>query len=304
MNTQDLALFVATADLGSISRAAEHLGITAASASAALKRLERQLNVSLFIRSTRALRITSQGEHYLAYCRSALEQLDSGVAALNSMQGKVTGELRIAAPSDLGRNLLLFWMDDIMTDHPDLSIHLMLSDAITDFYNDKVDLAIRYGPVRDDSVVAFRIAKTRAFLFAAPHYLEQFGTPQTPEELQNHNCMLFNRDRRTYNEWRLKPDNPDLNDPVTIQVSGNRTSNDSEVVHRWVVAGKGIAAKAPLEMRADIDAGRVIRLLPEYSLSPMDLHLICPSRHQVSPAVLKLRDLLREKFACYEKYPT
>lgn len=145
MNTNDLSLFVRIADSGSFTNAAEQLDITIASASAALKRLEKQLEVQLFIRTTRQIRITAEGERFLVHCRKSLNQLEEGKASLHALEGKVAGELRISAPSDLDRNLMLAWIDDLMEEHQDLSINLTIGDSLSDFYFDQVDLAIRYG---------------------------------------------------------------------------------------------------------------------------------------------------------------
>lgn len=297
MNTNDLNLFVRTADSSSITRAAEQLDITTAAASAALKRLEKQLGVQLFVRSTRQLRITAEGEQFLAYCREALGNLEAGRASLHALQGRVAGELRISAPSDLGRNILMGWLDDIMEQHRDVSIHLMLGDSRADFYLDRVDLAIRYGKPEDSSMVAFKLATTDRILCASPTYLAKKGMPQTLEELQKHNCLLYQLNNRLYDQWELESSHD--NEIHKIRVSSNRCSNDADVVHRWAVTGKGVAYKSRLDMTEDLRAGRVIRVLPEYQSSSMDLNLICPSRKQVTPAVLLLRDILRDKLSQY-----
>ncbi len=297
MNTNDLNLFVRTADSSSITRAAEQLDITTAAASAALKRLEKQLGVQLFVRSTRQLRITAEGEQFLAYCREALGNLEAGRASLHALQGRVAGELRISAPSDLGRNILMGWLDDIMEQHQDVSIHLMLGDSRADFYLDRVDLAIRYGKPEDSSMVAFKLATTDRILCASPTYLAKKGMPQTLEELQKHNCLLYQLNNRLYDQWELESSHD--NEIHKIRVSSNRCSNDADVVHRWAVTGKGVAYKSRLDMTEDLRAGRVIRVLPEYQSASMDLNLICPSRKQVTPAVLLLRDILRDKLSQY-----
>ncbi len=175
MKTADLALFVHTADTGSITRAAEQLDITTAAASAALKRLEQQLGVMLFIRTTRQLRITAEGERFLVFSREALKQLEAGAVSLQAMRGNVAGELRISAPSDLGRNVLLQWLDEIMELHQGLSIKLSLGDNIADFYMDRVDVAIRYGELEDSSMVAFKLATVAGGLYASPDYLAKYG---------------------------------------------------------------------------------------------------------------------------------
>ena len=300
MNTADLALFVHTADCGSITRAAEQLDITTAAASAALKRLEKQLEVQLFIRSTRKIRITKEGERFLVYCRKALDNLTAGRDSIHALEGKIAGELRVSAPSDLGRNLLLGWIDDIMDQHPALSINLMLGDSLADFYHDRMDLAIRYGEQDDSSKVAFKLASLERVLCASPEYLAKFGTPQKPEDLINHNCLLFQVSNRTYDVWGFVPASTPAQkpqEPINIRVSSNRCANDSDVVRRWMVAGKGIAFKSRIEMAPDLEAGRVVRVLSEFQSSRIDLHLVCPNRKQITPAVLLLRDILRERFA-------
>lgn len=297
MKTQDLILFVRTADSGSITRAAEQLDITTASASAALKRLERQLEAVLFIRTTRQLRITAEGERFLVYCRKALSQLEAGKESLQAMQGKVAGELRISAPSDLGRNVLLGWIDEIMDRHEGLSINFIVGDNIADFYLDRVDLAIRYGKLEDSSMVAFKLATVEGGLFASPSYLEKYGEPQQPSDLKDHNCLLYNRNNRPYDGWEFLSGVEGERTSNVVRVSGRQCSNDSEIVRRWALAGKGIAYKSRIEMQEDVRAGRLIRILTEYQLRRNDLNLICPTREQISPVVLILRDLLREKFA-------
>ncbi|MFQ3197584.1 MAG: DNA-binding transcriptional LysR family regulator [Paraglaciecola sp.] len=296
MNTNDLSLFVHTADSGSITRAAEQLDISPAAASAALKRLEQQLDTQLFIRSTRQLRITAQGERFLVYSRKALVNLQEGKASIHAVAGKVAGELRISAPSDLGRNLLLGWLDEIMAQHPDLSINLLLSDSIADFYLDRMDLAIRYGNQSDSTMVAFKLATIDRVLCASPDYLAMHGMPQQPKDLLQHNCLLFQLYNRINDLWVLER----VGHPNTIEkirVSSDRVANDGDVVRRWAIAGKGIAYKSRLEVSDDLRTGRVVRVLPEYQSACIDVNLMSPSRKQVTPSVLLLRDMLREKFA-------
>jgi DNA-binding transcriptional LysR family regulator len=300
MNVADLNLFVHTADSGSITRAAEQLDISTAAASAALKRLEQQLNVELFIRTTRQLRITTEGERFLVYCRAAIAQLAAGRESIQALKGRVAGELRISAPSDLGRNVLMPWLDEIMEEHPDLSIKLLLNDSLSDFYLDTVDLAIRYGALQDSSMVAFHLASLDRVVCASPSYLTKFGMPIEPTDLLQHNCLLFELSNRIDNHWHFLPATNAINDSnsglIKVQVNSNRCANDGDVVRRWAVDGRGIAYKSRLDIAADIRAGRLVRLLPNVRSPAVELNLISPSRQQITPAVLLLRDILRVKF--------
>ncbi|GIC78729.1 LysR family transcriptional regulator [Moritella sp. F3] len=291
MNIQDLTLFVRTAQTCNITASALQLDMSPAAASAALKRLEKQLGVQLFIRSTRKLRITAEGERYLLHCTEALAALEKGKASLNQMQGKIAGDIRLSTSSDLGRNIVLPWLDEVMDIYPELSIQLNVGDSLADFFHDKVDMALRYGEPEDSSLVAFLIAKIDRVVCASPAYLAQHGEPKHPSELTQHNCLLYRFAERAYDTWPFA----DNAGKYAVKVSGNRLSNDADVVHRWVVAGKGITMKSRLDMAADLRKGNVVELLSDFTSPPISLWLICPNRTQVSPAMLMLRDLLRSK---------
>ncbi|GAA3936401.1 LysR family transcriptional regulator [Litoribacillus peritrichatus] len=295
MNTADLDLFIRTADSGSITRAAEQLDISTAAASAALKRLEKQLNVQLFIRSTRQLRLTSEGERFLVHCRAALESLEVGKDSIHALQGKVAGEIRMSAPSDVGRNVLLPWIDEMMDEHPELSINLTLGDSLSDFYLDRVDCAIRYGTPEDSSMVAFELAKVERIICASPQYVKTYGAPNEPDELKNHNCLIYQLSNRLYDHWEFSSNKNQALGQYKVRVTSNRTSNDSDLVRRWAVSGKGIAFKSYIDVFNDIQAGRLMRLLPDYGTPDVVVNLICPTRKQITPAVLLMRDFFREK---------
>ncbi|OLQ74515.1 LysR family transcriptional regulator [Photobacterium proteolyticum] len=297
MNTSDLELFIRTADCGSITAAAGLLDTSPAAASAALKRLEKQLGVELFIRSTRQLRITAEGERFLLHCRQAIESLEYAKASLVEMQGEIAGEVRMSVSSDLGRNMILPWLDEVMDSNPALSVQLSLGDSLADFYMDRVDVALRYGQPEDSSMVAFQLTAVDRILCAAPEYLERHGAPQTPDELLEHNCLLYRLGDQIFNQWEFTSKiSGQSESSKKVKVSSNRVCNDGDIVRRWVVAGKGIALKSRLDMFSDLKAGRVVEVMPGFRAKSTSLWLICPSRKQVTPAVLLLRDKLREKF--------
>ncbi|MCO4756464.1 MAG: LysR family transcriptional regulator [Oceanospirillaceae bacterium] len=293
MNTSDLNLFIRIAETGSITESAKQQGISTAAASSALKRLEKQLDIQLFIRTTRQLRITSQGEQFLFHCRQALESLDQGRISAQQMIGRVGGELRLSVSSDLGRNLVLPWIDELMEAHPSLSIDLNVGDSISNFFMDKVDVALRYGKPEDSTMVAFHIATIDRITCVSPGYLSKFGEPSHPEELRDHNCLLYRLDGHLFNHWEYA----DTSGSYEIKVSSNRVSNDTDVVRRWAVAGKGIAYRSQIDISADLKRGELVQILSGYQSPSAQLYLLCPSRKQVTPAVIAFREMLREKCA-------
>lgn len=154
----DLQIFVRAAETGSFSAAARELDIAPAQASAALQRLERALGVRLFVRSTRRMRLSEDGERYLPHARAALSALASGEQVLSEGREEIAGVLKISAPSDLGRNVLLPWLDAFQARHPRLTMQLRISDRMVDLFRQPVDVAIRYGVLEDSSLVSLALA--------------------------------------------------------------------------------------------------------------------------------------------------
>ncbi len=294
LRLDDLQVFVRTADCGSLSAAARELGISPALASAAVKRLEGELGLRLFLRTTRSLSLTADGTHYLDPAREALRLLRAGSDALAASKDSFGGTLKIAMPSDLGRNLLLGWLDAFQRRHPRLHYQLSVSDRLADMVRQQVDVAIRYGEQDDSSLIALPVAAANdRVLVASPAYLREHGPVLSLDDLQRHNCLRFALEDGLHDRWtfyRLPQ-----REQVSVQVSGNRSADDADLVRRWAVAGLGIAYKSRLDVSADLAAGRLQILLPQMAGEAAPLHLVCMHRAQVTPVVLQLRDFLREQ---------
>lgn len=290
----DLQLFVRAAELGSLSAAARVMDISAAVASAGLKRLEQQLGARLLARSTRSLRLTAEGEGFLEYARAALSNLDEGRRLLVSGQDQVSGTLQLSAPSDFGRNQLLPWLDAFQHEHPKLSVRLLLGDRIADLFRQPVDIALRYGEPEDSSLVALPIAPhNRRVLCASPDYLARHGEPRQLEQLAQHNCLLYMLGSRVHDQWNFHDGKREL----SLTVSGDRFSDDADVARLWAVAGEGIAYKSWLDVSTDVVAGRLRLLLPELMGERTPLNLLCAHRAQLSKPINLLREMLVERCA-------
>lgn len=291
---QDLEIFVRTVETGSLSATARALEITPAAASVALKRLEAELQAPLFVRSTRSLRLTEAGERFLGHCRVALAALRDGQAALSEARQQVRGTLQISAPSDLGRNALLGWLEEFRARYPEVRFRLQLSDRNADLYRQPVDIAIRYGEPGDSQLIALPLAPGNCrVLCASPAYLARHGTPASPQELAAHACLCFMIGDDVHDRWRFRRGEERL----SVKVPATQVANDGDVVRRWAVAGQGIACKSQLDFVDDLAAGRLVRLCPDWEGDPAPLHLVCADRRLLTPAVSLLRDFIRERCA-------
>lgn len=292
LRLDDLSVFVRTADRGSLSAAARELEISPALASAAVKRLEGELGLRLFARTTRSLRLTEEGEHYLRHAREALRLLKEGHDALIQGQETLGGTLKISMPSDLGRNMVVGWLDQFQALYPKVSFQLSISDRVSDMYRQPVDIAIRYGRQEDSGLIALPLVpENRRVLVASPEYIRQHGKLASVAELSRHNCLRFMLDDVIYDRWSFYHA-ADAR-PVAVNVSGNRSADDADVVRRWAVGGLGIAYKSRLDVSDDIRSGRLVILMPDLLGEPTPLNMLCMHRSQITPTVLQLRDFVR-----------
>jgi DNA-binding transcriptional LysR family regulator len=296
-----LQLFVAVAEAGSFSAAARRLALGPVQASATIARLERELGVRLFERSTRRLRMTEAGEQWLPHARQLLAAWAEGEAALRAAAGDgqpLTGRLRVSLPSDLGRQHLWRWMEDFIAAEPDtpdarLQLELRLSDRLADLLQEPVDYAVRYGEPADSRLVALPLAPgNRRVLCASPAYVARHGAPQTPDGLYDHHCLRFVLGDSVHGRWRFTGP---AGETRSVDVSGPRVADDGGLVREWALAGLGLAYKSALDVASDLAAGRLLALLPGWTGEPAPLHWMTVGRHGLTPAVRRLAQALRER---------
>lgn len=291
MLLEDLQVVLKVAEFRNITAAAANLDMRTATASAALKRVEATLGVELFIRTTRSLRLSSAGERYIPEVEQALLMLDQAKLKIKDDLDIVDGELRIALSSDLGRNLVTPWLDEFMETYPQVSLRSHISDSVIDFYRDSVDMALRYGSPTDANLYGFKICNAPGLLCASPGYLDQHGTPEHPHHLPSHNGLFYQLHDITHDVWEFSDGETDYK----IKMSGNRASNDGDLVRRWCVAGQGLAVKSALDMADDLLSGRVVNAMPGFKPRTTELWLIYPSRQLITPAARLLRDMMKKK---------
>jgi DNA-binding transcriptional LysR family regulator len=292
-NIADLQVLLHTARGGTLTAAARALGITPAAASATLKRLEVQLGARLFERSTRAMRLTPQGQTLLDYAGRAFELLAEGESLVAADRGALVGTIRVAAPSDLTRTALLPWFDEFLDVHPGLQLALSVGDRPLDVTRDEVDVALRYGALPDSRLVARKLADSRPVLCASPAYLRRHPAPQMPQDLLQHNCLTFHRSGRRQRVWRFARHGQ----WTEVRVDGDRVVDDASLARQWTLAGRGITFKSALDVQQDEASGALVRLLPDWDTEPYPLHALLPSGRFVPARVRALVDFLAAKFA-------
>ena len=290
---KDLRIFMSVCRLKSMSACAREMDLSRAVVSASLKRLEADLDTLLLVRSTRSLRLTAEGKLFLEKCRDAVELLDQAYADIHHKTVDFSGTIRMSAPSDLGRNVILPWIDEFMRKHPQLELTLELSDTLADLYSYPVDLALRYGEPRDSNLIAIPISlENRILACASPAYLKRHGTPREPQDLLEHNCLCQGLSGTLQDRWPLPSAGK-----IAVDVSGNRRCKDGDVTRRWAVAGEGIAIKSLLDVAYDLRGERLVEVDLGWGFQAFPLYMLCAERRLLSPMIQAMAEHLKERAA-------
>ncbi|REG85640.1 LysR family transcriptional regulator [Marinomonas pollencensis] len=294
MKIADLQVLIKIAEMQSITAAANQLDMSTASASMALKRIEQCLGTQLFVRTTRSIRLTLEGERYLPICQQAVDLLQHGQVVINEEQKSINGEVKIAVSSEMGRNLMRILLNQLMDEHKDVTLRLHVSDSRVDFYRDGVDVALRAmtkNAVQDLNLYGFQICNIPHFLCASPDYIARHGSPESPEQLSKHNTLLYKLYEVMHDNWELYQGDT----RHKVKVMSNRAVNDGDIVRRWCVDGVGIAKKSVIDVAEDLLAGRLQRVMSDYQIPVTEMWLVLPSRQMISPAIRLIRDELKAK---------
>ncbi|MEX0309717.1 MAG: LysR family transcriptional regulator [Tateyamaria sp.] len=289
MDTDALRLFVRAADMLNISAAGRALGMAPAVSSAKLARLEQNLGAELLHRTTRRVSVSVEGADFLPFAREMIAQEDAALAALGKQTTTLRGTLRFAAPSTFAQLYIAPIVPKFLAAHPDLTLDLRLSDVQFDLIEGSYDLALRNAPLFDTSLKGRKLADDRRILCAAPRYLDAQGIPQAPDDLAQHQLIAF----RHLQPRALKgPDGKTATfDPTAA--NSRLIIDDGQSQIRATLAGAGISMNAMWSVHAELAAGRLVRVLPQYEAAEDNvLWLIYPKSNVLSPKVRVFMDFL------------
>ncbi len=271
---ESMQQFVAVVDAGSITEAADKLGLTVAAVSKRLKLLETDLGTRLLTRNTRQLAVTEAGQYYYQHCCAILDEVGRVEQHLQALQGKLSGTLRINMPMTYGKVRLSKLLLRFLQHHPDIQLTTHLDDAYVDVASGEYDVVIRIGSLDDSGLVARKLENAYLQAVASPAYLVQYGTPQTPQELATHRGLIYTnvsqRQGWTFFDSQGKP--------MTVQVRGQFFANNGEVLKQAAIAGVGVAYLPDFEVNDALLSGELVRLLPDYAAPALSVYALYPTR--------------------------
>ncbi len=297
MDIETLELFVELMRTRSFTEIARARDIAPSTVSRALADLEKQLGIRLFQRSTRKLAPTEMGLAYFERIAPLLAELQSANQLALDLNTEPKGVLRVTAGVVYGEMYIAPMLPDLAERYPSLTVELILTDANLDLIEERIDVAVRVGTLRDSSYVARRLTTMSFFLCAARKYLDTHGAPTLPQEVASHNCILFPRAGFSTSKWLFRNEGGDL---IEVPVSGNCLITHSRAVKHCALEGMGLTLLPDWLVGAEVETGSLIRLFENYQVTPTDFQggvwLVTPSREYVPLKTRVFTEYLLEKY--------
>ena len=294
MHSDELQLFIAVVESGSLSAAAHRLQQTPSAVSRGLSRLEEKLNVTLINRTTRRMQITEEGQYFLQQARDIVQQMDALACSLEDRQQTPSGRLRVNAALPFMLHAVVPWMAEFRQRYPAIELELNTDDWVIDLLEQNTDVAIRLGELADSGMHARLLGCSPRHVVASPDYWAQHGKPQRVAELNGHRLLGFSQ-------------NPNLNQWPLLHEQGDRwsitpalTASSGETLRQLALAGEGVACLAHFVVHEDLRAGRLQAVLTEHDSGyRQPIHAVYYRNASLAARIQCFLDFMQEKLAQY-----
>ena len=283
-----MVLFAKVVEAGSFAAAAKALGQTRAAVSKQIAALEERVGAQLLQRTTRSMQLTEIGAELYGRCARIAEEAAEAERAVASLQGAPRGLLRVVAPITFGLRHLAPLIAPFLAAQPEIRLELTLSDAPPDWSTDRVDVAVRIAPRAESGHVAVLLAPSPHVVVAAPEYFARRGVPQRPEDLREHDCVLYSS-LPTPSLWRFRRGR-------TIRVAGRLSVNHGETLRRAVLDGAGVAYMPRFIVGEDVAAGRLQTALDDFVQSAQRIFLVHPRGRNLAPKLRAFVEFVTARF--------
>ncbi|HZX17393.1 MAG TPA: LysR family transcriptional regulator [Pseudomonas sp.] len=285
--------FVAVAECGQFTAAAERLGLSSSQVSRQIARLEERLQTRLFYRSTRRVALTEAGQTFLQHCQRLQDAREEALRAVGDLGSEPKGLLRMTCAVAYGERFIVPLVTDFMLQHSQLRVDIELSNRTLDLLHDGLDLAIRLGRLQDSRLVAMRLAPRQMYLCAAPEYLQRYGRPHSLSELARHNCLIGSSDL-----WSFQANGRDS----SLRVQGNWRCNSGQAVLEAALRGLGLCQLPDYYVLEHLRSGALVSLLDNQQPPDTAVWALYPQQRHLSPKVRQLVEFLKQGLAQRSEY--
>jgi DNA-binding transcriptional LysR family regulator len=292
VNLNRLAVFVAVVETGSLTAAAERLGLAKTMVSTHMQRLEAEVGANLLVRTTRRVSLTESGRSFYEASCHVLRAAEDALAAVADDTGPLRGSLRVSAPIDYGSLIVAPALVELRRRHPALSIELMCSDQFVDIVGEGIDVAIRLGRLADSNYRAAKIGEFVKWVVASPAFIETWGSPADP--------MLLAPMPHVALSTLARPLSVALEDAhgnkESVRCANAFITNTALACRAAALAGGGFAVLTDFAVREDVAAGRLVRLLPAWATAPASIQAVFPSARFASGKVRALTEMVKAQW--------
>jgi DNA-binding transcriptional LysR family regulator len=285
-----MEIFVRIVETGSFSAVAREMAMSQPTISKQIGALERSLNTRLLNRTTRSLSLTEAGAAYYERCRKIIDQIQAAETSLGAVEGALAGTLSVNSSVAFGQMFLTQLVLDFQKLHSELAVILTLNDRYIDLVEEGIDVAIRFGRLMDSGLVARRVASSPVALVAAPEYVAEHGVPSHPSELTRHSCLHYTY-LSTGNEWVF----PSPRGEVRVRISGTFRSNNGYALRDAMLGGHGIAIMPLVFVQRELEDGRAIALLPEFTNNALPVNAVYPAGRYVPDKLRAFVDFVQTR---------
>ena len=297
MDISVLKLFVEVMRQGSFAAVARDRNLDPSSISRAIAGLEKELGMRLFQRTTRQLSPTEAGTTYFEHIEPLVEEIQQANDVAADVSSQPKGKLRVTASVSFGLKCIVPLLSSFEALYPDLTVELLLTDAVVDLLAERIDVAVRLGLLADSTLIAQHLMRTRYWVCASPQYLKQRGQPQRPSELEYHDCVLFPL-AGFCSRWIFRDRNGSTSE---VPVGGRTIISNAIALQQCAIAGMGLALLPHWLIDTDLRAGTLVKVFSDYDVTATDFNtaawLVYPSRAYVPRKVRVFIDFLKQSMA-------
>lgn len=290
LSLEDMRFFVAVSSAQSLAAVARALDVTPSAVTQRLRSLEKRLLLRLIDRTTRGLRLTDEGAFLLERAQRLMAELDDISETLSARREEVGGHLRIIAPLGFGRRYVAPLAASFRRDNPHVKISLTLTERPAQAMEDTWDIAIHIGELKDSSRIMHRLAPNERYLCAAPAYINERGTPASPEDLVNHDFIAL---RQNDEDVTLVSFADVSGAHQQVRLASQFSSNDGESTRLWAEEGLGIILRSEWDVVDDLRSKRLVRILPDYQLPTADIVALLGAREEKTARVSEFLRLMK-----------
>lgn len=289
-----LVMFARIIQYGSLSGAAHHSGLSRSAVSKQLSALEEKLATRLLQRSTRSVQLTEAGKQILGEARRVQKAFERIETLSEELQGQVRGHLKVTCSAGIGRVHLVPLVKQFRELYPKVHVQLLLEDRFVDLIDEQIDVAIRVGHLPDSSLIAVQLGQMTWVVCASPDYLSKKGTPKTPTDLLQHDCLHYRNNQTAFNNWLFMGPNGE----ESISINDSLSINDSTALVQAAEEGQGIVWVDKNSLGDAFESGRLVQILQEYSLGTgYPVYALYPARAHLPAKTRKFVDFLTEHFS-------